>query len=128
MGARGGLARLLLPLGFMGLIFWESSHALPIPLAHNSDKLVHALAYATLALCWFWALVPFGWTPWMTGIVAFTAAALYGIADEIHQSFVPNRDAATYDALADAAGAAIASAIGWLVLRRARMRDAGGRA
>lgn len=37
--------------------------------------------------------------------IGFLVAALYGIADEIHQSFVPMRDADFWDWVADALGA-----------------------
>ena len=37
-------------------------------------------------------------------IVSAIAACLFGISDEIHQSFVPYREAEIVDALADVAG------------------------
>ncbi len=51
--------------------------------------------------------------------------ALYGFSDEIHQSFVPERDASISDALADVAGAAFgALTYRFVLLSRARARAA----
>jgi len=48
-------------------------------------------------------------------IIAFTISFLYGISDEIHQYFVPNRSSSVYDVIADGIG--IWAGI-WLYLRR----------
>lgn len=39
-------------------------------------------------------------------IFSFIFSVLYGVSDELHQYFVPNRLCDLYDVLADAAGAA----------------------
>ena len=39
---------------------------------------------------------------------AIVCAALYGISDEFHQSFVPGRDASVFDVVVDTVGATIA--------------------
>jgi VanZ family protein len=70
------------------------------------DKLIHAGVYGTLTLsllladgvprrAWLWAV----------------AAALYGVTDELHQSFVPGRQADVMDLVADVGGATLAAAL-----------------
>ena len=52
-------------------------------------------------------------TGWSAGHVFSTAAllaVLYGLGDEVHQSFVPGRDASVGDVVADAAGALLGAA------------------
>lgn len=82
----------------------------------GADKIVHGLEYGVLA-----ALVAVGirrsnesvppaiqlWLPW-------AASAFYGMTDEFHQSFVPDRSCSIADWLADAAGAGL---ICWLLCR-----------
>jgi hypothetical protein len=75
----------------------------------GSDKIAHAIVFAGLSL-----LVYTGVTRSDRGIgtrarmivpIAFTT--LYGLSDEFHQHFVPNRSFDLFDLLADAAGATI---------------------
>ena len=76
----------------------------------NADKLVHAAVYAVLgALCWRGARASFapGTAQWRVVLIAVLLTSLYGIADEVHQMFVPNRAPDPNDVLADAVG-------GWL--------------
>ena len=49
-------------------------------------------------------------------MLAVVLATGYGVADEIHQSYVPGRDASAADAAKDLAGAALAA---WLFRRAA---------
>lgn len=61
-------------------------------------------------------------------LIAWLFAVAYGISDEFHQSFVPNRHATALDVLADAAGAAlgvIAARVAWQRLTaRGKVRTA----
>jgi VanZ family protein len=102
------------PVLYAALIFFLSSQSsfdmLPAGL-WDFDKVIHAVEYAVLALLLFRATR----SPW----IAFAATALYGITDELHQSFVPGRNASAYDALADALGATVACAAGTWARRRA---------
>ena len=96
----------------MALLFLASaSTALP-GLAVRTDKLLHAAAYAVLGvLCLrachggLEALAP---GPTLGG---YLLAAGYGLFDELHQSWVPGRDASVLDWLADAVGAGLAVAL-----------------
>jgi len=93
------------------MIFIQSAHPAPEnlpPIAHL-DKLLHAGAYALLGALFFRA---FSTTPArnnLAGIVLLSilSAGLYGISDELHQSFVPYRNADVLDALADITGSAL---------------------
>jgi len=95
---------------YMALIFYLSSSFAPsLPrLARNSDKLVHMLAYMPLAFLLYRALTKSGLKKYVF-IIAFFAAGLYGITDELHQSFVPGRDTDILDVVADFTGAFLGS-------------------
>ncbi len=89
------------------------------------DKAAHFLAYAVFAMLWLRALHGTVAPPFRSGpvVVAVACAVLYGATDEIHQSFVPGRDASLLDLLADALGAIFGVAILVLTMsRRGRMR------
>jgi VanZ family protein len=92
-----------------------------LPETPGGDKVAHFTAYAALGFLTARALA---WTTAHRGralvFLSFVLAALYGVSDEFHQSFVPGRDASVADALADAAGALIGS-LGWLRLSAVRV-------
>lgn len=103
--------------GYLFLIFWLSSRPTLISLSLPQiqvDKVVHCAAYFVLSVLF---VLPFFrvsrsifWSAW----AAFLLASLYGLSDEIHQSFVPGRSADVYDYLADALGA-LMGAVCWAV-------------
>jgi VanZ family protein len=114
----------------MALIFTLSSLPRPPeppgPLSLLSDKALHALVYAGLAALVIRALTGRWLRPVTLRVALFAAAAatLYGVTDEIHQHFVPPREADALDLVADAFGAALA-AIGlhaWSAASEARRR------
>ncbi|HXV69116.1 MAG TPA: VanZ family protein [Nitrospira sp.] len=99
---------------YAGLIFYLSAQShpdedLPSFIDLFSDKVLHAAEYAVLGgLCYR----AFRWgttDAWRGRAVplAILLAALYGVSDELHQWFVPFRDASWLDWLADAVGATI---------------------
>ena len=98
-------AYLIASLLYMAVIFFLSSQSgdsgvgVPAPW----DKLAHVLEYALLG---FLLCRGLQWARWYW-ILAWTVAVLYGITDEIHQSFVPGRDASPWDAFADVVGAMV---------------------
>lgn len=73
----------------------------------GADKLVHFCLFAPLGAALVYA---FRGAPLRAGALG----ALYGISDELHQSFVPGRFPDAYDALADALGAFVGA---WLMAR-----------
>jgi len=90
-------------------IFWLSSSTSPVewePLFPGQDKVVHGIVYAGLAATVLFGLRRSGSA---SVVVQFWApllfVALYGASDEIHQMFVPGRDADVWDWCADVTGA-----------------------
>ncbi len=77
----------------------------------NLDKLIHMGVYGLLAACVAFALQgAHGLSKRFTLVATATCiAALYGVSDEWHQSFVPSRSPELLDLVADFVGAAIAS-------------------
>jgi VanZ family protein len=100
---------------YMAAIFFASADpSPPLPIS-VSDKLLHMLAYAGLALLVFRAAtrgIPARVT-WRSAAVTLLITIGYGLSDEVHQMSVPNRSADVKDLYADAAGAAIALIACW---------------
>ena len=101
------LLRWLPALSWMGIIFyWSGQPVLPIDHLPNADLahwLSHVGAYGILAV-----LLTFGTGLGRRGLwLAFALAALYGIGDEIHQSFTPGRRADVRGVAIDAVSAGI---------------------
>jgi VanZ family protein len=100
----------------MAFIFALSSIREVPQLPAGSDKNLHAILYAGLAALVARALAG-GWRRRLTlpmALGTIVICAVYGITDEVHQYFVPPRQADILDVVADAAGAA-AAALGLLV-------------
>ncbi len=73
-------------------------------------KLAHAAEYAVLGLLLRRAL--------LRPLPAFLLAVAYALSDELHQHFVPGRQAALADVAVDAAGAVMGVYLGrWLLSR-----------
>jgi len=104
--------RFAVPVGWM-LAITLASHQPRLPAPDGLpgfDKLAHFGAYGLLATLWVRALaVRLAPTP--AALIAWLLAALFGISDEVHQSFVPGRSTEVADWLADASGAALAAAL-----------------
>lgn len=92
----------------MLLIFFLSSQP-RIPgasLFWGQDKIAHFIAFGLLGYLGARALrAPGGSRDRLRVLMPAVLTALYGVSDEIHQAFVPGRDAALTDVLADAVGA-----------------------
>ena len=100
--------------------------ALPQLPVWNADKLAHAAVYGVLgALCWRGARASFapGTAPWRVVLIAVLLTSLYGIADEIHQMFVPNRSPDPNDVLADAVGGLLGALACVAIVSRRQRRD-----
>ena len=114
-------ARFLAPLALMALIWALSSQPDPAPdlgaLQGAAAVLGHLASYAALWTLFSWAM------RFRRPLVALALTVGYGVVDEIHQSFVPGRDATAFDVGVDAAGAALAWALtSWACRRLARDR------
>lgn len=95
----------------MALIFAFSSVSDPPDLPRGSDKNLHALLYAGLGGLVARALAG-GWRRRLTlgmALMATLISGAYGVSDEIHQHFVPPREADVLDVVADTLGAAAAA-------------------
>jgi VanZ family protein len=86
------------------------------------DKLAHVGLYGGLAMlvCRF-AAGDLKRSPISAMLIAAAFTTLYGFSDEIHQSFVPERFPDAVDFAADIAGALLAVAM-WFVLMRPKHR------
>ncbi len=107
---------------YAGAIFHLSSQANPLPAltAHVWDKLLHLIEYGGLGFL-FGLLVGLrgekgAWRVDWHAVLAWSALAgfLYGASDELHQSFVPGRDAELGDVAADTLGAVLGGAVSLL--------------
>ncbi len=93
---------------WMGLIFLLSAQrtlpragGVPVDVAAIGG---HLVAYAVLATLIRVALGP-PERNMQADVIAVALATLYGLSDEYHQSFVPGRDASSFDLMVDLAGA-----------------------
>jgi VanZ family protein len=101
----------------MAFIFAASSvPANQLP-GHIWDKLAHLIVYALLGIFFLIPLargrlsgVTFG-----AATLAIALSFVYGLSDELHQSFVPNRTPDVLDVLADTLGATVGVVLMMLV-------------
>ncbi len=107
-----GIAVWATVFAYMGLIFWGSS--LPesgTPLAWGvSDKLLHLLEYGGLGMLvslalWRTTNIRPGWC----ALIAVAWCILYGLSDELHQTWTPTRHYDPFDLIADTSGALLFS-------------------
>jgi VanZ family protein len=105
-------------LAYAGLIFYLSAQPhpeedLPSFVKLVSDKVLHMAEYAVLGGLSYWAFrwgTNEAWGRWAVPL-AIVLAALYGISDEVHQAFVPFRDASWQDWAADFIGATLGTVV-----------------
>ena len=93
-------AREILPEEWLGTFFHEILSAG-----------AHMILYGLLALALEWG---FGTKDKKSRLLILLIVVLYGITDEIHQSFVPERNATVLDVIYDFTG-------GWLVIYRQKI-------
>jgi len=111
-----------------GLIFvFSSIKRLPAPqLGVNfADKIGHFIVYLIFGFLLVRASLSISARGKEKRAILLAAALgiLWGIVDEIHQAFVPGRDASFLDGVADAAGVLLISfVILWRVKRRSRVQ------
>ena len=125
LSAQQKFIRYWLPvLVYAGFILYLSSLPFRIrqPPFPYYDKVFHFMEYGIYAGLWYRALRR---TTRLslhghgtTGIATFLICSLFGIGDELFQSFMPYRVSDMYDVAADASGAFVASALavlkGWV--------------
>jgi VanZ family protein len=99
------------------LIFGLSSvpgTSFPTVQVPQSDKLAHLVLYAVMgALAFRAARLTYpraAQRRWIAALIAIAVATLYGISDELHQSFTPFRTPDWHDVVADALGGAVGAA------------------
>ena len=80
-----------------------------------SDKIIHIIAFTGLSVAWTWWFSYKQWIrkPFLYGIIVILIVSAYGAIDEIHQSFVPGRDASISDWLVDTIGGILGALIGY---------------
>jgi len=90
-------------------IYIQSDHPSPeqIPIFPYVDKVLHATAYGIMGILFYRAYQTLRLKDniKMLMFLSVVSASLYGISDEIHQSFVPFRQAEVADVIADTIGA-----------------------
>lgn len=101
---------------YCGFIFWMSGQSHPPEPEFEfpgKDKVAHIVLYGGLA-----ALVSIGIrrrgypaSPTVQFWVPVVFAALYGVSDEIHQSFTPMRNVDPWDIVANTAGALLVQGV-----------------
>jgi VanZ family protein len=100
----------------MALIFGISGLSNPAPLMPSgfSDKGGHFVGYVLLSVLLLRALAGgrISGITWRAALLAILLATLYGISDEVHQSFVPGRTPDLHDVMADALGGCMGAALG----------------
>ena len=121
-------AAFLWALLLLSLTSWPRPPSVPILSGIPSiDKIVHGLLYGVEA--WF-LLRAIRW-PGLPGptlsraICVVGVLALFGVADETHQAFIPGRSMEGRDALMDTAGAAVGAAAAWVGRRRGQVWGSG---
>ena len=119
LASLGRLPRWLPALVWMGGVFYLSSRSDPPAGATGgavAAMAAHLALYAGLAFLIYWALGDRADTPlWTLVGISFALAVLYGVSDEIHQAFVPERSASEADLALDALGAGLGVTVALLV-------------
>lgn len=100
---------------YCGLIFMQSSYPASekLPQFSGADKLWHCIAYALLGMLFYRA---FGATPIDLNdkgllLLSIGCASIYGLSDELHQYFVPARQASLADVGADICGVVVGACV-----------------
>jgi VanZ family protein len=89
----------------------------------------HFVMFGVLGALWLRAGAGARWpgVTWRTMLAAVAGTMLFGILDEAHQAFVPNRTPELIDIVTDGLGAATAVGLArwWGIIRRSRAGAAG---
>lgn len=105
------------------ILYLSSRSTLPVPLPSllGADKLAHFAAFAVLSFfaCFWISAERWKGRPVFFFFAVVIVVSLYGVLDEFHQSFVPNRIPSVADWVADTLGAAFGAFVFRRLLRRA---------
>ncbi|MGH7164032.1 MAG: VanZ family protein [Nitrospiraceae bacterium] len=119
MGSGGRWAYWLPVAAYAGLIFYLSSQShpeewLPSLVRELSDQALHLIEYGILGILCHRAFrhAAGAWATRYAVLLAVLASSGYGLTDEVHQAFVPLREASGGDVLMDVIGATV-GAWGW---------------
>lgn len=113
-------------IAYIALIFYLSSQSSFGALSHIriSDKLVHFVLYAGLSAALFIGAKKAPFTELFSPYwLVLLLATFYGVSDEYHQGFVPNRTVDIFDWLADTSGAAFGLLLIALILKIRRQTN-----
>ena len=116
------LLKCILTLAYAYLIFAASSEdTSSIAIPRYVDKLIHFVEFGFLCLmtCWALSSARIGSKNIYKLILAIGITSFYGMSDEFHQYFTPNRSAEIFDWLADTAGA-VTAGLFWQVTTHKR--------
>lgn len=106
------------PVVLYGLAIYLVSAQSNLPPSPVGDKIAHFAEYALLGFLLTRGLfLLFDRGIRWAAVVAVVASTAFGLTDELHQYFVPNRDASLLDLVADFAGS-VAGAVAYGVLAR----------
>ncbi len=86
-----------------------------VPLPYGADKVIHFSLYLLLGVFLTGALPE-------KKIWAIIIGTIYGVLDELHQSFIPYRSCSFYDWLADAAGVIVGIYL-WIIWEKIKKKD-----
>ena len=95
------------------IFYFSSRPKLPVQIVfYGMDKALHIICFGILGFLFAFSFRPSGEKKTFIRIVLITImVAVYGGFDELHQSFIPGRDANVYDLAADTIGGLIAGMI-----------------
>ena len=95
----------------MALIFYLSSRSdVPrLTAIKGEDLLLHIIEYGVLGFLLARAFFNSGVARWV--LCAFLVGVFYGVTDELHQSFVPGRNASVLDVIADGIGSFLGASL-----------------
>src|SRR3989304_7837932 len=120
------LLKCILTLAYAYLIFAASSEdTSSIAIPRYVDKLIHFVEFGFLCLmtCWSLSTARIGSKRIYKIILAIGIVSLYGISDEFHQLFTPNRSVDIFDWLADTAGAVVAGLLWQKFTRKPQTKE-----
>ncbi len=105
---------------YAGTVFYLSSLENPLPdlTSRFSDKVLHGIEYGGLGLLVTLALLASGLRARRALRIGVIAASLYAASDEVHQAFVPGRDADVRDWFADSVGAIVGAFVAFYPNRK----------